>query len=350
MQIGVLQKARIITKELGKALTEEQLVKYPQGAKFIDEVLLTNKIGQKVRINSIRSEDGTLLRRFTYKGNSICQKDYSFGGTGENRFKEINTIWADRKRDILAKLNEIFSFGTTENGKTVLTKSKLYQTDFANYEAQHEICGISQFENGKPAKFYVSNIQRDCKDLSMSQITAQARVSLAESTLKNENLHTLQYNTRDFCKEVFNTALKKNGLENKGIMLETAELEPFKKGIYRNRNKLVVLGLNNFKTRYSCVGTINHELTHANQYREVEFLEAGKLSGERMKRAELLKHNLENHIKPAEDFEKYKTQLVEAEARSAGEAAAEEYKMMQGDVLLNFSGGNVLPNQIGWQM
>lgn len=76
---------------------------------------------------------------------------------------------------------------------------------------------------------------------------------------------------------------------------------------------------------------LNHESRHAWQYELVEKLNAGKLQKtEEIALAKKFKQNIENYFqmqrgKSREDYEKYASQPIEADAFSAGEASLKEY-------------------------
>lgn len=357
-----IPKAQLISKELGKALTEQQKTLYKEGAAFVDEVSLLNKQGQAVKIESIRDTKHKLIQKFVYKDDTVCQRDYSYGqskrhnGKGKIPYRDVSVSVKDINGNLLGKSHEIFNTGipskspfvkffkylfNVRSQKSVITKSRLHQSDFNNGVARQEICGISQFQNKAVPKFYECKMVKDSSGNVLSK-SAKSNV-LLKVFLYNEYLPFLLHNISDFRKDVFRHLVKKNNLEDRGLQLKIEYKGNTLRGSYEDKKRLIKSSSNLF-CKSDSLNNIAHEVEHARQHKEIDLLHQGLLDGERMKKAKVYSYEFCNYKDGKTDFNAYKAQKIEVEARIKGKKEETIFDLAKFSVIKAFSqdGGTLI--------
>lgn len=367
MQINQgVQKARLISKEIGKIITKQEKVLCPKEAKFMDEVLLTNKNGQEVKITSFRNSKKQLIQRTFSKEDSNYIRNYTYGkshmsnfGGGRLSYMEVNAVLKDKFENVLAASKELINLNRRKSGlsafwgklfnkneKPVITKSKLCQLGFKNGIAEEETSGISQFKNGAQPKYYLCNIKKDSSGF-ITERKAEAKNCLPQSDLDNEYLPALLYDKQNFRQNVFSQLIKKNGLENRNIKFET-EYKGFSTlGSYDDKT-MVLNCAPLWRTQHETVDTIAHEVEHARQHKEIDLLKEGLLDGERAKKAETYKKEFESYIDGKYDFSAYQAQETEVKARKKGSEESNILHYLKRNIVDEFTkdGGTLFKKQI----
>lgn len=169
--------------------------------------------------------------------------------------------------------------------------------------------------------------------------------------------NTATYDDITFKSEIIKALKSEMGLKDYGITVKPAHRGYTPGGVnnsakYQPSSKTVSLNVDVpvVNQRRQFASEIAHELTHAWQFREMELLEQGLLSGARKEAAQIYKNEFSNYIKSSKtdkaQHAAYKAQVVETKAREFQKFVEQYYKQNLKNIYNRHVQG-IIPPQIG---
>lgn len=347
MHIGkVAQKSVLLSKTLG----------VKRGASFLteDTFKFINKRGEDCVFTVFRDGNNKVVRnrlqnitQGTEKERLYSYRTYTFEDGKTVPYTIVQTKHSDGTRE-----KEIIS--TVQNGAKVdVTKSQLIQTTKDNGNKLEE-SSVLRFSNGKKPAGVYSTVEKDANDEILSKKTvAQNSKGKQCKIIPDLFYSTPVYGQIDLYRNIFKMLKFEMGLQNYGIKAKSVHLGYNKDGHYtrakyNHNSKTVSLNVDvpivNERGQFS--SEVALELFHAWQYREVELLEKGLLSGSRKEAAEVYKHEFSNYVPSSKNYKAYRVQTVESKARDFQKFVKFYFSRNMKNIYNKYAKG-IIPPQIG---
>lgn len=315
----------------------------PQNAESIDIVKLETNFGaSSQRIVSFKDKAGKLIKRFIskYEDNKLTSKTVNtYDHFCDNYRTTSRQTYSNGKK--VQEVREQFGFNPKNNllGHTKLTITK------DNTNARHEHQVFETFtKKSQDRRFLETNAQRDSKGHMISK-TLRGNIEDLDSFKSDPYLYIRNYNDNDFLSAASNYAKKVQQVEGRSINISNEQIGAFTYGDSRSLpfDKRVRVDVAKHSSRGEVIDTINHELRH--QYQDelqekqgiINYtlnLDSAKLSKKENKLARSFREA--NKIYTTKDTNKYYNNLLEVDAREAGEKAKKVYNDSSKKLLNNF--------------
>ena len=352
---SITQKTVLLSKTIGQK----------RGLSFLTEDVyrFINKKGEQNVFTIFRDERKIPVRTFLKNETTGAEKQtiyhyntYKFANGETVPYKIITTTTTnglggeERTRKIIA---------TVQNGsKLDVTKT---ESSFVQQEAKGNIFetdSILRFSKGQKPVGVICNIERSPNNDIISKKTVVHKINGKKAKVTPDLFYnTAAYNDISFKSEIIKALKSEMGLKDYGITVKPAHRGYTPDGFnnfakYNHSSKTVSLNVDVpvVNTRKQFVSSVAHELTHAWQYREVELLEQGLLSGARKKAAQVYKNEFLNYIHgPATDKAQtaaYRAQVIETKAREFQKFVEQYYNQNMKNIYNKYVQG-IIPPQIG---
>lgn len=315
----------------------------PQNAESIDIVKLETNFGaSSQRIVSFKDKAGKLIKRFVskYEDNKLTSKTVNtYDHFCDNYRTASRQTYSNGKK--VQEVREQFGFDSKNNllGHTKLTITK----DNTNARHEHQIFETFT-KKSQDRRFLETNAQRDSKGRMINK-TLRGNIENLDSFKSDPYLYIRNYNDDDFLNAASNYAKKVQQVEGRSINISNEQIGAFTYGDSRSLpfDKRVRVDVAKHSSRGEVIDTINHELRHQYQDKLQEKQgiinytlnrDSAKLSKKENKQARAFRKA--NKIYTTKDTNKYYNNLLEVDAREAGEKAKKIYNDSSKKLLNNF--------------
>ena len=337
---------RLVSKNTGlkldenlKGITNNIL----QNAEILDIVKVETNFGaSSQRILSFKDKAGKLVKRIVskYEGDNLTSKTINtYNHSYDNYRTASRQTYSNGKK--VQEVREQFGFDSKNNllGHTKLTITK------DNTNARHEHQVFETFtKKSQDRRFLETNAQRDSKGHMISK-TLRGNIEDLDSFKSDPYLYIRNYNDDDFLSAASNYAKNVQQVKDRSINISNEQIGAFTYGDSRSLpfDKRVRVDVAKHSSRGEVIDTINHELRH--QYQDelqekqgiINYtlnLDSAKLSKKENKLARSFREA--NKIYTTKDTNKYYNNLLEVDAREAGEKAKKVYNDSSKKLLNNF--------------
>ena len=356
MGIGhISQKAVLLSKTIGQKRGLSPLTE--------DIYRFVNKKGEQNVFTIFRDERNIPVKKLlknettgVEKVRHYTYKTYKFKN-GETVPYKIVTTNTTNGLSVKERTTEIIA--TAQNGSKIdvpKTKSSFIQQE-ANGN-RFEKSSILRFSNGQKPVGVISNIERTQDGNIISKKTVVHKTNGEKAKIISDLFYnTATYDDISFKSEIIKALKSEMGLKDYGITVKPAHIGYTTGRIntyarYEHKSKTVSLNVDvpAVNQRKQFASEIAHELTHAWQFREMELLEQGLLSGARKEAAQIYKNEISNYIKGSAtdkaQHAAYKAQVVETKAREFQKFVEQYYKQNLKNIYNRHVQG-IIPPQIG---
>lgn len=292
-----------------------------------------------------------------------CTYTYENGHTVQ--YKEINTFHFNPTKVPLntqsknAEQREIIA--TVQNGEKLdVTKSSCIFFQPKKNGNIYETSYVARFANGKKPQGTLCRITRTPKMDILSKTTNVQDANGKISRIKTDLFYNSPaYPDALFRRDTVRQLMQEMGVGDSGVTMkavhrgyshEPGAVNNF--GKYNHKKRLYTYNIDHPKinTRKGFVGNTAHELTHTWQYKEVDLLEQGALSGARKDAAEIYKKEFDNYIHSSAtdnaQYKAYKEQQVETRARAMDSFVSSYYTRNIKNIYNCYVKG-IIPPQVG---
>lgn len=327
---------RLVSKDTGLKLDENLkgiAKKIPQNAETLDIVKLETDFGaSSQRILSFRDKTGKLIKRIVskYKGNNLTSKTTNTYNYSYDNYRTVSRQTHSNGK-MVQEVREQFALNPKANnllGHTKLTVTK------DNQNARHEHQVFETFTKKSQDRTYLeTNAQRDSKG-RMVKKTLKGNIKDLDSLKSDPYLYIRNYNDNDFLKATSSYAKKVQQVEDRSIDIVNKEIGSLIYGDSKSSRfeKRVRVSVAQHDSRGEVIDTINHELRHQYQDKLIETQgltnytlnrDSSKLTKEENKLARAFRKAHRKYT--TKDSVKYYNNLLEVDAREAGEKAKKVY-------------------------
>lgn len=346
-EIGkIVQKSVLLSKTLGvkRGLSPftEDVFKFKN--KKAEDCIYTIFRDKKNQIARTQLKNTTLK---TERNQYFSYKTYSYESGKTVPYTNIRTMDSNGLRK-----NEIISTIQNED-KLDITKSQLTTIHSKNGNINEKSSILRFSKNKKPVGVY-SIIKRDTTgEILSKKVYAQKGNGNKGKVITDLFYNTPVYEPIDAYNNIFKLLESEMGLKGYGIKVKSVH-KGYNEGSvnnyasYNHKSKTISLNADNptvtQKGRFA--SEIAHELLHAWQYREVELLEQGLLSGARKEAAKVYKQEFSNYVKASKNLEEYKKQTVENKAKEFQKFVKQYYSRCIKNIYNHYVKG-IIPPQVG---
>ena len=304
----------------------------PQNAESIDIVKLETNFGaSSQRIVSFKDKAGKLIKRFVskYENNKLTSKTVNtYDHFCDNYRTASRQTYSNGKK--VQEVREQFGFDSKNNllGHTILTITK----DNTNARHEHQIFETFT-KKSQDRRFLETEAQRDSKGRMINK-TLRGNIENLDSFKSDPYLYIRNYNDDDFLNAASNYAKKVQQVEGRSINISNKSLSNNTLGYSRSLPgyKEIKVDVAKHSSRGELIDTVNHEFRH--QYQDelqekqgiINYTlnrDSAKLSKKENKLARSFREA--NKIYTTKDTNKYYNNLLEVDARDAGEKAKNIY-------------------------
>ena len=304
----------------------------PQNAESIDIVKLETNFGaSSQRIVSFKDKAGKLIKRFVskYENNKLTSKTVNtYDHFCDNYRTASRQTYSNGKK--VQEVREQFGFDSKNNllGHTKLTITK----DNTNARHEHQIFETFT-KKSQDRRFLETEAQRDSKGRMINK-TLRGNIENLDSFKSDPYLYIRNYNDDDFLNAASNYAKKVQQVEGRSINISNKSLSNNTLGYSRSLPgyKEIKVDVAKHSSRGELIDTVNHEFRH--QYQDelqekqgiINYTlnrDSAKLSKKENKLARSFREA--NKIYTTKDTNKYYNNLLEVDARDAGEKAKNIY-------------------------
>lgn len=338
---------RLVSKNTGlkldenlKGITNNIL----QNAEILDIVKVETNFGaSSQRILSFKDKAGKLVKRIVskYEGDNLTSKTINTYNHSYDNYRKISRLTYSNGK-IVQDIQE--QFGLNSKANNLLGHTKLTITK-DNTNARHEHQVFETFtKKSQDRRFLETNAQRDSKSRMINK-TLKGNIEDLDSLKSDPYLYIRNYNDNDFLNAASNYAKNVQQVKDRSINISNEQIGAFTYGDSRSLpfEKRVRVDVAKHSSRGEVIDTINHELRHQYQDKLQEKQgiinytlnrDSAKLSKKENKQARAFRKA--NKIYTTKDTNKYYNNLLEVDARDAGEKAKKVYNDSSKKLLNNF--------------
>ncbi|MDY6309936.1 MAG: hypothetical protein SPL73_04655 [Cyanobacteriota bacterium] len=306
----------------------------PAGTAVFERVTVATDFGKGCsKVLSFRDKDGKALRKVVIK-----EKDGKrVSKTIRNYERSKDVLFTDTKHVLTGKTTnetrEIFHVKPQADGKKSLTRMKFegkYQSDGSRLETQ-------VYEDLAPKKVSCEKLKTTAKRLKNGQVidkTISGDSEIVARVKDDPYLYIRNYGKKDFIRSVSLLAKKYQDVADVAGRLKIQKINGLSHGYYQSFSKTIAIDPHK-SGKADLVDTLNHEYRHKWQYKLISKYLGGLLNifkkdksvlskKEKQLAPKLLKADI-FYCPPMFSYEKYHANLLEKDARAAGQKAYDEY-------------------------